>query len=300
MSQAFLEDCGYEGGDKLFLCFTRIESIGKTTVASELAQKACDLMEQTLKEMVPKKYLDFWKVFSEEDANRFPLKRPWDHAIDLAPDAPATIDCKVYPLTQDENQALTNFLNEHLEKGYIQPSKSPYSSPFFFIKKKDRKLCPVQDYHHINQYTVWNNYPLPLILELINKVRNAALFTKFNIQWGYNNICIKEGDEWIQNQSRAIWTTCHVLWSHQLPQYLPDHDEHHTLRFDTHRRCCWLPRRHPHSNPWWWSTTQEKNLASTWSTERTWPLLETGEMCLWSPLHWIPRGHTRKGTGLHV
>ena len=49
--------------------------------------------------MIPKEYWDFWKVFSEEDANRFPPERPWDHAIDLTPDAPATIDCKVYPLT---------------------------------------------------------------------------------------------------------------------------------------------------------------------------------------------------------
>ena len=83
-----------------------------------------------------------------------------------------------------------------MEKGYIQPSKSPYLSPFFFIKKKDGKLHPVQDYGHINQYTVQNNYPLPLILELINKVRNVALFTKFDIWWGCNNIRIKEGDEW--------------------------------------------------------------------------------------------------------
>ena len=83
-----------------------------------------------------------------------------------------------------------------MEKGYIRPSKSPYSSPFFFIKKKDGKLRPVQDYRRINQHTVRNNYPLPLIPELVNKVRNAALFTKFDIRWGYNNIHIKKGDEW--------------------------------------------------------------------------------------------------------
>ena len=58
MSQAFLADCGYEG-DELFLCFTRIESIGKTTVTLELAQKARDQTEQTIEEMVPKEYLDY-------------------------------------------------------------------------------------------------------------------------------------------------------------------------------------------------------------------------------------------------
>jgi len=49
-------------------------------------------------------------------------------------------------MARGEEDSLRKFIKEQLEKGYIQPSKSPYSSPFFFIKKKDGKLCPVQDY----------------------------------------------------------------------------------------------------------------------------------------------------------
>ena len=70
------------------------------------------------------------------------------------------------------------------------------SSPFFFIKKKDGKLRPVQDYRKINEWTIKNRYPLPLIPELIARVKGATLFTKFDVQWGYNNIRIKEGDQW--------------------------------------------------------------------------------------------------------
>ncbi len=55
-----------------------------------------------------------------------------------------------------EGDALTKFLNEQLEKGYIRPSKSPYASPFFFIKKKDGKLWPVQDYRKLNALTIKN------------------------------------------------------------------------------------------------------------------------------------------------
>jgi hypothetical protein len=69
-------------------------------------------------------------------------------------------------------------------------------SGFFFIKKKDRKYRPVQDYRNLNKYTVPNKYPLPLISELIHELSGRQLFSKFNIQWGYNNICIKEGDKW--------------------------------------------------------------------------------------------------------
>ena len=74
---------------------------------------------------------------------------------------------KVYQLTQDEQKVLLDFVKEQLAKGYIQPSKSPYATPFFFIKKKDGKLQPVQDYWQLNKWTVKNHYPLPLISELI-------------------------------------------------------------------------------------------------------------------------------------
>jgi len=79
-------------------------------------------------------------VFSEEASHRFPLKQTWDHTINLLLEAPKTLDCKVYPLALTEGDTLTDFLNEQLQKGYIRPSKSPYMFPFFFIKKKDRKL----------------------------------------------------------------------------------------------------------------------------------------------------------------
>ena len=103
---------------------------------------------------------------------------------------------KVYQLTQDEQKALLDFVTEQQVKGYICPSKSPYAAPFFFIKKKDSKLQPVQDYQQLNKWTIKNQYPLPLISELIAQVQNAKIFTKVDVRWGYNNIHIKEGDEY--------------------------------------------------------------------------------------------------------
>ena len=95
---------------------------------------------------VPNVYQPFASVFSEEESQWFPPSRPWDHAIEPKPDAPDHLHCKVYPMTREEDQALDKFINEQLLKGYISPSKSPYASSFFFIKKKDGKLRPVQDY----------------------------------------------------------------------------------------------------------------------------------------------------------
>jgi hypothetical protein len=98
-------------------------------------------------------------------------------------------------MTRVKDEALDVFINEQLEKGYIRPSKSQYASSFFFIKKKDGKLRPVQDYRKVNTWTVRNQYPLPLIRDLIRDLGRAVIFTKFNIRQGYNNIRIKEGDK---------------------------------------------------------------------------------------------------------
>ena len=70
------------------------------------------------------------------------------------------------------------------------------ASPFFFVKKKDGKLRPCQDYRYLNDWMVKNAYPLPLISDIMDRLKGAKYFTKFDVQWGYNNIRIRKGDEW--------------------------------------------------------------------------------------------------------
>jgi hypothetical protein len=163
------------------------------SVATDLAIEAgAEQNEATL----PEEYKEFTRLFSDEAADRFPPAREWDHAIDLKPGAPDALDCKVYPMTRDEDLALEKFLDEMVAKGYIRPSKSPYASPFFFVKKKDGKLRPVQDYRRLNSHTVRNQYPLPLIAQLISDLSGAWIFSKVDVRQGYNNVRIKKGDEW--------------------------------------------------------------------------------------------------------
>ena len=168
-----------------------------TTLSTELAAKEhASHAARSFEEMVPKEYHDFAKVFSDEDAQRLPQHQPWDHTIDLKPDAPDSLRAKIFPMPVNEQEALDAFLKEHLDKGYIVPSKSPMASPFFFVKKKDGKLRPVMDYRKLNDITIKNVYPLPLASDIINRLRGAKIFTKFDVRWGYNNIRIKEGDEY--------------------------------------------------------------------------------------------------------
>ena len=112
------------------------------------------------------------------------------------PNAPTTLPRRLLPLTQEEIWECHKFIQEHLQRGTITRSKSPYAANFFFVKKKDGKLWPVQDYWPLNKWTIWNRNVSPLILQSINWLSRCTLFTKFDVWWGYNNIYIKEDDEW--------------------------------------------------------------------------------------------------------
>ena len=179
--------------DPIYIAWVSMPSTSKKqTLASKLAEQAGTQMGSR---NIPAKYHHHLQVFSKEASQWFPEPCIWDHAIELKPGAPSSILGKIYQLTQDEQKVLLDFIKEQQEKGYICPSKSPYAAPFFFIKKKDGKLQPVKDYWQLNEWTIKNCYLLPLISELISWVQGAKQFSKVNIRWGYNNICIKEGDE---------------------------------------------------------------------------------------------------------
>jgi hypothetical protein len=83
--------------------------------STDLAIHAQPKKEVTL----PPEYQCFASVFNEEESHRFPPSRVWDHAITLKNDAPEAINCKVYPMTKMEEEALDVFLDEQLTKGYI-------------------------------------------------------------------------------------------------------------------------------------------------------------------------------------
>jgi len=87
-------------------------------------------------------------------------------------------------------------VEDQLRKRYIRPSKSPQTSPVFFVGKKNRSKQIVMDYRNLNDQTVKNNYPLPLITDLIDNIGSKKVFTKIDLRWGFNNVRIKEGDQW--------------------------------------------------------------------------------------------------------
>ena len=118
--------------------------IHKTTLSTELAI-ATHKDEVTL----PPQYSVYADVFSEQTFDTLPPRRDFDHAIELKESFTPKV-AKLYLLNPEELTACQIFVDENMKTGRIQPSKSPQASPFFFVKKKDGKLRPVQDYRYLN------------------------------------------------------------------------------------------------------------------------------------------------------
>jgi len=167
-----------------------------STTSQKLAEGAHQSAKARKESFIPPDCIrGFESVFAKEDFDVLPEYRQWDHAIELIPGLePKSL--KVYSLSPVEQKELDSFLEENLRTGRIHPSKSPIAAPVFFIKKKNGSLQLVQNYRALNSMTIKNKYPLPLISELVSQLCRARYFTKLDVRWGFNNICIKSGDEW--------------------------------------------------------------------------------------------------------
>ncbi|KAJ1589116.1 hypothetical protein NDA15_002508 [Ustilago hordei] len=95
-----------------------------------------------------------------------------------------------------EMSELRRYLDENLEKGFIRPSKSPARSPVLFVPKKDGGLRLCVDYRGLNEITIKNRAPLPLIEEQLFLLRKARIYTKLDLRAAYNLIRVAKGDEW--------------------------------------------------------------------------------------------------------
>ena len=145
--------------------------------------------------LVPTQYHDFLDVFSKVKADQLPEHRPFDHSIPLEPGTNPPYG-PIYNLSEKELTVLREYLDDNLKKGFITESQSPAGSPILFVKKKDGSLRLCVDYRGLNKITIKNRYPLPLIPEMLDRLRTAKIFTKIDLRGAYNLLRIAKGDEW--------------------------------------------------------------------------------------------------------
>ena len=144
---------------------------------------------------VLKLYHNLEGVFSEEKANELLVSSPYNHEIKLERDCQPPYS-SIYPLSTLKLQVLREYLHDNLAKGFIRHSTSSASTPILFVKKKDGSLQLCVDYRGLNLLTKKNWYPLPLIGEALDWLSGAKIYTKLDIRAAYNQVRMKEGDEW--------------------------------------------------------------------------------------------------------
>lgn len=151
-------------------------------------------LEDTLAK-IPRQYRKYEKLYKATLDTGLPLHSQWDHSIELV-DGKQPRTYKIYNLHEKELKTLREWLDEQLEKGYIRVSNSSAGYPVMFVPKKNGKLRLVIDYRQLNEITIKDRTPLPLISEIRDRLATAKWFTALDLKGAYNLIRIKGGDEW--------------------------------------------------------------------------------------------------------
>ncbi|KAG9564216.1 hypothetical protein KCU71_g4900, partial [Aureobasidium melanogenum] len=151
--------------------------------------------ETDVLETLPPQYRQFANMFSKTEADKLPPHRPQDHEICLH-DRRQPPYVRPRGMLPKELAATKKYLNENLDKGFIRPSASPAAAPVLLVRKPGGGLRFCINYRGLNDATIKNRYPIPLIRETLDKLAKAKYFSKFNIIAAFNNLRIKEGDEW--------------------------------------------------------------------------------------------------------
>ena len=171
----------------------------------------CDMFVATIEDiddaLSPKESVDFLlkappelhdlsDVFSPQKADKLPPHRSYDHEIRLLPEAKLPYG-PLYSMSREELQVLREWLDENLRKGFIRPSSSHVASPVLFVKKPGGGLRLCTDFRALNNVSEKDRYPLPLIKETLNNMKGMKYFTKIDIISAFNNVRMKEGQEFL-------------------------------------------------------------------------------------------------------
>ncbi|KAH0603989.1 uncharacterized protein H6S33_007020 [Morchella sextelata] len=170
--------CRFARRDKLQIFSITIE---------EIDQAMGKAPKEDWRNRVPTRYKRFHKMMDEKFANEIPPHCSYDHKIPLKEGKEPPFG-PLYCMSREGLIVLKQYIQDNLEKAFIQASSSPTGAPILFVKKADRtpRLCI--DYRGLNELTVKNRYPLPLIRETLDYLSKAKWYTKRDLRQGYNQI----------------------------------------------------------------------------------------------------------------
>ena len=182
-------------GEQGFLAWVSGADTKNNLTAEELGERIdsrSDLDDQQRKQLAAL-LEEFGDVVPKELPARLPPRRDVNHDIDLEPGAEPP-SRPPYRLSKPEMDELQRQITALLEKGFIEPSKSPFGAPVFFVKKADGSLRLVCDWRQLNKITIDNEACLPNMDDLFDTVQGCKYFTKLDLHSGYNQVRIREND----------------------------------------------------------------------------------------------------------
>ena len=156
-------------------------------LVNAVTEQESEVVDPAVEELKSK----FKEIF--EPLANLPPKRNHDHAIELIEGA-EPIAASPYRMSPKELEALRSELDKLMEYGFIRKSKSPWSSPVLFVRKKDNSLRLCVDYRKLNKLTVKSRYPIPRVDELMDRLSGALFFSKIDLASGYHQVRVKSED----------------------------------------------------------------------------------------------------------
>ncbi|PRP74592.1 retrotransposon nucleocapsid protein, partial [Planoprotostelium fungivorum] len=157
-------------------------------------QKQEETVVHERKVEIPPEYADLAAAFSDGN-EELPEHGPFDMEINLVGDKIPPMG-PLYQMSEAEMNIVHTYVTDMTKKGLIRASKSPCGAPILFAKKKDGTLRLCVDYRRLNDMTVKSTYPLPLIDEMLDRIRTGKIFTALDLKNAYWLVRIKKGDEW--------------------------------------------------------------------------------------------------------
>ncbi|KAL2015900.1 hypothetical protein VTK56DRAFT_4647 [Thermocarpiscus australiensis] len=167
----------------------------KTTLRNS-SLRPIKLTAKDIKRRLPAEYRDLYRAFLPAEANTLPPHRSYDHKIELLPGAKLP-SARNRPFSPTELSVIKRWLDDNLAKGFVRPSKSSLSSPLLLVRKPGGGIRICVDYRAVNNASVKNRYPIPLIKEMLDAICKAKIFTKLDVIAAFDRVRVMEGHEWL-------------------------------------------------------------------------------------------------------
>ncbi|KIN99073.1 hypothetical protein M404DRAFT_30868 [Pisolithus tinctorius Marx 270] len=173
---AYVQACKLEGSSQFSL---QLHPSALTSLQSSKVEDTPNLSG------IPLEYHEYANMFSKSKATT--LAPHWEHDLKIKLEGDSSPPLSpIYSLSPVELEALQAFLDEHLATGV----------PVLFVKKKDGSLQLCVDFWGLNKITKKDQYPLPLITNLLDSPSWAKVYTKIDLRHVYHLVWITDGDEW--------------------------------------------------------------------------------------------------------